>query len=123
MLTPLELDIMKVVWKQPPVTVKDVQAAIRPHRKLAYTTVMTLMHRLHQKGFLTRKLKARAHLYEPVVLYTEVRDAEIGRLINNFFAGSRADLIDFLGGEPSNGNSSEGQTVNHPNPDLDDSLL
>jgi len=121
MLTPLELDIMKAVWQQPPITVKDVQVAIRPHRQLAYTTVMTIMHRLHQKGFLTRKLKARAHLYEPAVGYTEVRDAEVGRLINNFFAGSRDNLVDFLDDEPSNGNHTH--TIAHPSADLDETLL
>src|SRR3954462_4087767 len=121
MLTPLELDIMKAVWHKPSITVKDVQSAIRPHRKLAYTTVMTIMHRLHQKGFLTRKLKARAHLYEAAVPYTEVRDSEVIRLIDNFFSGSRDGLIDFLGGEVTNGH--EERHVNLPNPELDETLL
>jgi BlaI family transcriptional regulator, penicillinase repressor len=96
MLTPLELDIMKVVWQQSPITVKDVQTAIRPRRTLAYTTVMTIMHRMHQKGLLSRKLRSRTHYYEPAVPYTEVRDAELDRLIDNFFAGSRESLVDFL---------------------------
>ena len=121
MLTPLELDIMKAVWQKPPITVKDVQAAIRPQRKLAYTTVMTIMHRLYQKGFLTRKRKSRAHLYEPAVSYIQVRDAELLRLIDNFFAGSRDGLINFLGGEPSNGESRS--SVRNPSTSLDESLL
>jgi predicted transcriptional regulator len=121
MLTPLELDIMKAVWQKPSSSVKDVQAAIRPHRQLAYTTVMTLLHRLFQKGFLTRKLKARAHLYEAAVAYTEVRDSEVIRLIDNFFAGSRDGLIDFLGGDAPNGHTEH--HVNLPNPDLDETLL
>lgn len=121
MLTPLELDIMKAVWQQPSISVKDVQAAIRPTRRLAYTTVMTIMHRLYQKGFLTRKLKARAHLYEAAVPYKEVRDSEVLRLIDNFFAGSRDRLVDFLGGEPPN--SYTQHHVNLPNPDLDETLL
>jgi len=121
MLTPLELDIMKAVWQKPSSSVKDVQAAIRPHRKLAYTTVMTLLHRLFQKGFLTRKLKARAHLYEAAVPYTEVRDSEVIRLIDNFFAGSRDGLMDFLGGAAPNGHTE--RHVNLPNPDLDETLL
>ncbi len=119
MLTPLELDIMKAVWDKPPVTVKDVQAAIRPHRKLAYTTVMTIMHRMHQKGFLTRRLKSRAHLYEPAIAYTEVRDAEVDRLIDNFFSGSRGKLIGFLDGESS---EPAIHSVNS-RPDLDEELL
>ena len=48
-LTPLELDIMKAVWRQHPISVKDVQDAIHDSRPLAYTTVMTVMHRLYLK--------------------------------------------------------------------------
>jgi predicted transcriptional regulator len=123
MLTPLELDIMKAVWDAPPVTVKTVQAAIRPQRPLAYTTVMTIMHRLYQKGFLVRKLKSRAHVYEPAVPYSEVRNAEVDRLIDNFFAGSRENLIDFLDGESPNGNGSSSVQSVAAHDDLDDTLL
>lgn len=122
MLTPLELDIMKAVWQSPPATVKTVQAAIRPHRKLAYTTVMTIMHRLYHKGFLARKLKSRAHFYEPAIPYTEVRDAAVDRLIQNFFAGSRDNLIHFLDGESSNGHPSI-KSFPAPHDDLDETLL
>ena len=122
MLTPLELDIMKVVWQQSPITVKDVQTAIRPRRTLAYTTVMTIMHRMHHKGLLSRKLRSRTHFYEPAVPYTEVRDAEVDRLIVNFFAGSRESLVDFLEAPTPNGRGwreapGEGQ------PKLDETLL
>jgi predicted transcriptional regulator len=121
MLTPLELDIMKAVWQHPPITVKDVQAAIRPQRKLAYTTVMTIMHRLFNKGVLRRTLKARTHFYEPAVSYTDVRDAEVTRLIDNFFAGSTQRLVEFLGGESTNG--APVSTAGIPAPDLDETLL
>ncbi len=100
MLTPLELDIMKAIWEKPPITVKHVQAAIRPKRKLAYTTVMTIMHRMYHKGYLSRRLNARTHLYEPAIAYTDVRDAEIDRVVANFFSGSRDNLLDFLDGTP-----------------------
>ena len=99
MLTPLELDIMKAVWKRPPITVRDVQIDMRPGRKLAYTTVMTIMNRLFLKGFLTRTLKSRTHLYEPTVPYAEVRDAAVNGLIDSFFEGSRENLREFLAGE------------------------
>jgi predicted transcriptional regulator len=98
MLTPLELDIMKAVWRRPPITVRDVQDAIRPGRQLAYTTVMTIMDRLHQKGFLTRTLQSRAHYYEPAIDYTEVRDQAVEMLIKSFF-GSKEKLQEFLQGE------------------------
>src|SRR6516225_3945813 len=98
MLTPLELDIMKAVWTRPPITVRDVQAAIRPSRNLAYTTVMTLMDRLYQKGFLSRALRLRTHFYEPAIDFSDVRDEAVESLIRNFF-GSKEKLQEFLQGE------------------------
>ena len=98
MLTPLELDIMKAVWRRPPITVRDVQEAIRPSRNLAYTTVMTIMDRLHHKGFLARKLQARTHFYEPAISHVEVRDDAVNTLIESFFNGSREKLQEFLSG-------------------------
>ena len=96
MLTPLELDIMKAVWQRYPITVKDVQSAIHPQRKLAYTTVMTIMHRLFLKGFLHRALKSRTHYYEPTVGFADVRDAAVNGMIDHFFQGSRDKFLSFL---------------------------
>jgi predicted transcriptional regulator len=101
MLTPLELDIMKAVWGNPPVTVREVQETIRPTRNLAYTTVMTIMDRLRQKGFLTRKLESRTHMYLPAIAYGDVRDEAVKALINSFFDGDETGLLEFLNGESS----------------------
>jgi len=100
MLTPLELDIMKAVWRRPPITVRDVQESIRPARQLAYTTVMTLMDRLYHKGFLQRTLQNRTHHYQPAVDFTEVRDEAVEFLIKSFF-GSKEKLKEFLEGDDS----------------------
>jgi predicted transcriptional regulator len=100
MLTPLELDIMKPVWRRAPITVRDVQDAIRPNRPLAYTTVMTIMDRLFHKGFLNRTLRSRTHYYEPAIDFTEVRDEALQTLIASFF-GSKEKLKEFLEGEPA----------------------
>jgi len=95
-LTPLELDIMKAVWLRNPITVKDVQIAIRDDRRLAYTTVMTVLHRLYLKGFLDRTLKAKAHYYQPRVEFSDVRDAVVSGVIRHFFSGSRDEFLQFL---------------------------
>ena len=100
MLTPLELDIMKAVWRHPPITVRDVQESIRPARQLAYTTVMTLMDRLFHKGFLKRTLHNRTHHYQPAIDFTEVRDEAVEFLIKSFF-GSKEKLKEFLEGDDS----------------------
>ena len=98
MLTPLELDIMKVIWDRSPITVRNVQALIRPSRALAYTTVLTIMDRLYHKGFLKRTLHSRTHYYEPAIDFTAVRDEAVRILINSYF-GSKEKLQEFLNGE------------------------
>jgi predicted transcriptional regulator len=95
-LTPLELDIMKAVWRAHPITVKDVQIAILPDRSLAYTTVMTVLHRLYLKGFLDRTRRAKARYYEPRVGFSDVRDAAVSGIIRHFFRGSRDEFVQFL---------------------------
>ena len=99
MLTPLELDIMKAVWDRSPITVRNVQTAIRPSRSLAYTTVLTIMDRLYHKGFLKRTMRSRTHYYEPAIEYSTVRDEAVGALIKSYF-GSKDRLREFLNGEP-----------------------
>ena len=96
MVTPLELAIMKAVWDRSPITVRDVQMAIRPDRHLAYTTVMTIMDRLFHKGFLNRRLETRTHFYEPAISYADVRDDALNTLLENFFGGSPQKLRGFL---------------------------
>jgi len=87
---------MKAVWRHNPITVKDVQAAIHDDRPLAYTTVMTVMHRLDLKGFLARTLRSKAHYYEPRVDFADVRDAVVSGVIRHFFRGSRDEFLQFL---------------------------
>jgi predicted transcriptional regulator len=87
---------MKAVWQRCPITVKDVQSAIHAARPLAYTTVMTIMHRLYLKGFLRRTLKSKTHYYEPAVDFADVRDAAVGGMIDHFFQGSRDKFIQFM---------------------------
>ena len=117
MLTPLELDIMKAVWRRHPITVKDVQVAIHHARPLAYTTVMTVMHRLYLKGFLQRTLKSKAHYYQPAVEFSDVRDAAVSGVIDHFFRGSRDEFLQFLG------NDDGPQAEIHTPPALDETLL
>jgi predicted transcriptional regulator len=87
---------MKAVWRHHPITVKDVQEAIRPQRRLAYTTVMTVLHRLYLKGFLNRTLRSKAHYYEARVDFSDVRDAAVSGVIQHFFRGSRDEFLQFL---------------------------
>ena len=92
-LTPRELAIMQVVWDRGEVTVRDVHQSLSRHRKVAYTTVMTLMNILSTKGHLTRRLEDRAYVYSPL----RPRQQVVGRLVRDFldrvFAGSAQPLL------------------------------
>jgi predicted transcriptional regulator len=120
-LTRLELDFMKVVWQRHPITVKDVQIALRPTRILAYTTVMTILHRLHLKGFLRRHLQSRMHYYEPAVGFADVRDAAVADILDHFFQGSRDQFLEFLNGNGASEPSQNGEKENGAA--LDETLL
>ena len=79
-LTPQELAIMKVVWRTNEATVRDVHAALNDSRPIAYTTVMTLMRILQEKGYLTRATHEKAHVYRP----SKPRQQVIGGMVRDF---------------------------------------
>lgn len=64
-LGPLEQKVIRCVWRYNRVSVKDVYTCLRKERKIAYTTVMTVMTRLTRKGLLKRKLEGRVYFYFP----------------------------------------------------------
>ena len=66
-LGPLEAEIMEVVWVQGEVTVRDVHRALEASRPIAYTTVMTTLGRLADKGLLRRHEEQPAHRYIPIM--------------------------------------------------------
>ncbi len=73
LLGPLESAVMERVWKRGPLTVRDVVDEIGRPRGLAYTTVMTVMVRLHGKGLLARERNGKTYLYRAVATRDEHR--------------------------------------------------
>jgi BlaI family penicillinase repressor len=92
-LTDQELEIMKVIWESPSATVRDVYEALRERRKVAYTTVMTMMKILEQKGYLTRKQVDRAYVYRPAQPKNRVIRAMVRDFVNRVFNGSAEPLL------------------------------
>ena len=89
-----ELQIMKVVWDRGRVTVRDVYEALRERRQVAYTTVMTTMNILDQKGFLKRTPgKDRAFVYEPARSRQTVMRAMVNEFLDRMFGGSANPLM------------------------------
>jgi predicted transcriptional regulator len=89
-----ELQIMKVVWDRGRVTVRDVYETLRARRPVAYTTVMTMMTILDQKGFLKRTPgENRAFVYEPARSRQTVMRATVNEFIERVFGGSANPLM------------------------------
>jgi predicted transcriptional regulator len=72
-LAPLELECLSVLWPLGEGTVRDIHRALAASRPRAYTTVMTIMDRLEQKGIVARRKVGRAFLYEPKLSAEEAR--------------------------------------------------
>jgi predicted transcriptional regulator len=92
-LTEQELEIMKVVWELDSATVRDVYEALLKRRKVAYTTVMTMMNILEEKGYLKKKQAERAYLYRPAQPKRQVIGAMVKDFVNRVFNGSAEPLL------------------------------
>jgi predicted transcriptional regulator len=92
-LTGLELEIMKIVWDLKQATVRDVFERLAERRKIAYTTVMTMMKILEQKGFVDKSEKDRAYLYRPTKPERKVMRAMVREFVDRVFNGSAEPLL------------------------------
>ncbi len=92
-LTDAELEIMHVVWELDGATVRQVHECLNKRRQLAYTTVMTMMNILEEKGHLTRRKQGRAYRYEPVRPKAQVISGMIDDFVGKVFEGSARPLL------------------------------
>jgi BlaI family penicillinase repressor len=92
-LTDLELEVMKAVWSRGEATVRHVFDEMAKHRKIAYTTVLTMMGILEQKGHLTKTAGERAYIYRPARPQKQVVGNMVEEFLNRVFSGSAKPLL------------------------------
>lgn len=92
-LTPLELQIMQVLWREGPSDVLHVQKNLPGDTDLAYTTVQTMLNVLHRKGKVRRNLVGRAYEYHPVLSYEKATRQAVRDLVERLFGGSAEQLV------------------------------
>ena len=92
-LTDAELEIMHVVWELDNATVREVHERLNQRRALAYTTVMTMMNILEEKGHLTRNKQGRAYHYAPVRPKSQVISGMVDDFVGKVFEGSARPLV------------------------------
>src|SRR5687768_2719179 len=90
-MTPLELEIMQVLWNNGPANVQTVQNELK--RELAYTTVQTMLTVLHRKKKVNRTLKDKAYIYKPTVTRTKFTGQAVREFVDRLFGGSAEGLV------------------------------
>ena len=91
-LTPLELQIMKALWKCGPSTVQAVQERL-PGERLAYTTVQTMLNILQRKGRVKRRLVGKAYEYRAVLSRDKAVREAVRDMLDRMFGGSVEALL------------------------------
>lgn len=84
---------MKIVWERDHATVRDVYEAMLETRKVAYTTVMTMMKILEDKKYLKKTQVDRAYVYRPAQPKGKVIGAMVREFVNRVFNGSAEPLL------------------------------
>src|SRR5579883_1770460 len=91
-LSPGQLEIIDVIWQQGEATVAEVWKALSARRKVARNTVLTMLTRLEEKGWLARKADAHAHVYRATVARETTLGTMLDQLVETAFGGSTAGL-------------------------------
>jgi predicted transcriptional regulator len=92
-LTPQELELMKIVWQKGQATVRDVYETLLERRKIAYTTVMTMMRVLEKKGYVKTHRENRAYVYRPTRPERQVVRSMVREFVDRVFNGSAQPLL------------------------------
>jgi BlaI family penicillinase repressor len=106
-LAPLELDCMNALWPSGEATVREIQTALQPRRPRAYTTIMTILDRLAQKGIVERRKAGRAWVYRANVSADQARAHAVAQVVEGFFGGSAGALADHLTTQRVSGEQSD----------------
>jgi BlaI family penicillinase repressor len=95
-LTPLQLDLMRVLWTRKEASVQEVHAALAQDRGLAPTTIATLLRRLEKRGLVAHRTEGRQFLFRARVGEEEARGAMVAELAERLFGGDPAQLVHHL---------------------------
>ena len=91
-----ELEVLKVLWDRGPSTVRDVMQALHEERPRAYTSVMSLLNVMTDKGLVVREPEGRAFVYRPKVQRERTLRRMVGDLLGRAFEGSAHELVAHL---------------------------
>ena len=91
--TPAELEILQVLWKQGPSTVRQVHDYLADQKEVVYTTILKIMQLMHEKGLVSREALGRGHIYTAVIQEEAAQSALLDRFLHKTFGGSALKLV------------------------------
>lgn len=92
-LTEAELRIMRILWARGESLVSDLVSAMPESSPLAYTSVLTTVRVLEQKGYVKHRPEGRAFLYSPCIAEQDASQSEVRHMLHRFFDNSRERLM------------------------------
>jgi BlaI family transcriptional regulator, penicillinase repressor len=95
-LTELQIAVLRLLWERGEASVADIWAALYPERKLAQTTVATIVSRLQRRGILTRRTRDRQFVYKTLLAEADVQHSMVSELTERLFAGDVTALMSHL---------------------------
>ncbi len=88
-----ELEILRILWKRGPLTVREVHEQLKGERDIGYTTVLKTMQVMAEKKIVTRDESERSHVYAPAVEEKSIKRRLVSELLDKAFDGSAAQLV------------------------------
>lgn len=91
--TESELEILQVLWNKENATVREVHEELASNKDVGYTTTLKLMQIMHEKGLVSRDDSSKTHVYQAAVSREKTQKHLVGKMIDNLFSGSPAQLV------------------------------
>ncbi len=95
-LSKTELEVMKILWKKDKATVKEVWEPLYARKSWSYTTVMTMLGRIYDKGYLKRQKVGMAYVYEPKVSEKKTTRRMVHEFVDRVFDGALGPLVNYI---------------------------
>jgi predicted transcriptional regulator len=96
LLGPLEVQVMQIIWQDDRSTVKKVHRKLSQHRDIAYTTVMTTMSRLAEKGVLNRHREGLAYVYTPAITEDDFVTMVVQQVLDGLLDDYSETAVDYM---------------------------
>jgi predicted transcriptional regulator len=97
----LQTEVMEILWREPGLTVNEVEERLRKKREIAHTTVLTTLDRMHASGYLSREKKGKAFVYSPRYTREEfergVAQEVLGVLLGQLTEPAISAFVDLVG--------------------------